>query len=114
MAQFKGMASNPWHTPSPAEIAARLESHLKNGLTQPDAKDRLSALGPNALTEREQGSFCQEFFEELREPMVLMLLVTGVMALDGVQGVRIIAVGALGTSWMEVRKAIVARRHAEG
>ena len=35
--------------------------------------------GPNALTAEKKVSFWEEFFEELREPMVLMLLVTGVL-----------------------------------
>ncbi len=49
------------------------------GLTQTEAGQRLAQYGPNRLTEEKGESFWEAFFEELREPMVLLLLFTGVL-----------------------------------
>lgn len=68
-----------WHTLSAAETADRLQSDPADGLSAQAAQARLGASGPNTLTEEKHDSFWEEFFEELREPMVLMLLVTGVL-----------------------------------
>ncbi|GAP15713.1 cation transport ATPase [Longilinea arvoryzae] len=69
----------PWHTASVDETIARLQTNQTNGLTDPEAGRRLTQAGPNTLAVERPESFWHEFFEELHEPMVLMLLVTGVL-----------------------------------
>ena len=49
------------------------------GLTAEDAASRLVRSGPNRLREPEQEGFWEEYLEELREPMILLLLVTGIL-----------------------------------
>lgn len=73
--------TNPsiWHTASIAEIAAHLKTNLAEGLTDPEAGQRLTQVGPNSLSVEKSEPFWREFIEELREPMVLMLLVTGAL-----------------------------------
>ncbi len=68
-----------WHTATIDETITRLNSYLPDGLTDQEAKARLTRFGRNTLTEEKKEPFWEEFFEELREPMVLMLLVTGVL-----------------------------------
>ncbi len=69
---------NP-HTLTVEELAATLKSHPTEGLAQAEAEVRLRQIGRNTLSEEKKESFWKEFFEELREPMVLMLLVTGIL-----------------------------------
>ena len=71
--------NTPWHTATIDETNFKLDSSSTAGLTSQEAKTRLGQFGQNSLTEEKKESFLQEFFEELREPMVLMLLVTGVL-----------------------------------
>ncbi len=69
----------PWHAASIGDTAARLNSSAAEGLTQAEAQARLARFGPNTLTAEKKESFWEEFAEELREPMVLLLLVTGAL-----------------------------------
>lgn len=73
------MSKSNWHTESPEEIAAQFSSSLDQGLSSEDAEKRLNELGQNTLTEEKEESFWHEFIEGLREPMVLMLIVTGIL-----------------------------------
>ncbi len=68
-----------WHSLSAPEAADSLQTNSHSGLSAAEARKRLAVYGPNRLTEEKRESFWEEFFEELREPMVLMLLVTGVL-----------------------------------
>lgn len=69
----------PWHSLSIAETMADFGSNTQDGLTQEEAARRFQSAGPNTLTIEKKEPFWGEFIEELREPMVLMLLVTGVL-----------------------------------
>ncbi len=68
-----------WHTATVDEVNTELASNLADGLTEQEAKARLARVGHNTLGEEPKEIFWKEFFEELRQPMVLMLLVTGVL-----------------------------------
>ncbi|MGE5222577.1 MAG: cation-translocating P-type ATPase, partial [Omnitrophica WOR_2 bacterium] len=79
MADFSA-TNNRWHTATLDEAASQVgSSSLNDGLTDEEAKARLLQVGPNSLSAEKKEAFWEEFFEELREPMVLMLLVTGVL-----------------------------------
>jgi Ca2+-transporting ATPase len=79
MTEIPTNLQTPWHAISIDEAAAQLESDLGNGLTEQEARARLDKFGRNTLTEEKKEPFWEEFIEELREPMVLMLLLTGVL-----------------------------------
>ncbi len=49
------------------------------GLSAAEAQGRLATSGPNRLREEEHEGFWDEYLEELTEPMILLLLVTGVL-----------------------------------
>jgi len=68
-----------WHTATVGETNSQLSSNLTDGLTAQEAQTRLARVGRNTLAEEKEESFWEEFIEELREPMVLMLLVTGIL-----------------------------------
>src|SRR5512136_131620 len=68
-----------WHTLTVQETCAHLGADAATGLSDTEATRRLERYGPNTLTADKKEPFWQEFVEELREPMVLMLLVTGVL-----------------------------------
>src|SRR5512137_2446699 len=71
--------SIPWHAATTDEASAWLDSNLVEGLAAQEARARLARVGPNTLNVEKKEPFWEVFLEELREPLVLMLLVTGVL-----------------------------------
>ncbi len=67
------------HTETAGQVVADLRTDAASGLTSEDALSRLSQSGPNRLREVKHEGFWDEYFEELREPMILLLLVTGIL-----------------------------------
>jgi P-type Ca2+ transporter type 2C len=55
------------------------EEHHVNGLTSEEASRRLAASGPNVLYTAPPLRFFSILFEEIREPMILLLLFVGVV-----------------------------------
>ena len=54
------------------------------GLTTAEAQERLAKYGPNKLKEAEKPTLLQRFIEQLKDPMLIILLVAaGVSALTG-------------------------------
>src|SRR5512136_946366 len=68
-----------WHTLTIQATCAHLGADAATGLSDAEAARRLARFGPNTLSAERKEPFWEEFIEELREPMVLMLLVTGVL-----------------------------------
>ena len=69
----------PWHSRPIQDAVAYLKADAQTGLTQAESRERLAQSGPNRLEEEKHDSFWKEFLEELQEPMILLLLVTGVL-----------------------------------
>jgi Ca2+-transporting ATPase len=74
-----GEPTRPWHTLTAGEVCARLGTDRLSGLSEEEARQRLAQFGPNRLREEEKDSVLEIFLGEIREPMVLLLLVTGVL-----------------------------------
>ena len=68
-----------WHTLGIEETVAELNGNVSIGLADKEASERHQLFGPNRLTEEKHESFWKEFLEELREPLILMLIGTGVL-----------------------------------
>ena len=65
-----------WHGESAHSVCARLDTDISQGLDPLEADQRLKKFGFNRLEEGTRKPFWKEFLEELREPLVLMLLAT--------------------------------------
>ncbi len=68
-----------WHAQTAAQVMSALKTDAERGLTAGDVGSRLAQSGPNRLREVEHEGFWEEYLEELREPMILLLLATGVL-----------------------------------
>ncbi len=74
-----GSTARSRHVQTATQVVADLGTDATGGLTAEDARSRLARVGPNRLREEEHEGFWEEYLEELREPMILLLLVTGVL-----------------------------------
>ena len=68
-----------WHALTAHEASDHLGVDSASGLSEAEARARLARLGPNRLSEEKQEPIWEEIWEELREPMILLLLVTGIL-----------------------------------
>lgn len=70
---------HPWHALSIADASALIKAPGEGGLTQAEATARLATYGPNRLRAEHHESLWETILEEVREPMILLLLATGVV-----------------------------------
>lgn len=68
-----------WHSLDAARVAAALEVDPTSGLGDAEARVRLEENGANRLRKEAAESIWETFQEELREPMILLLLATGAL-----------------------------------
>lgn len=68
-----------WHTLTVSAIVTRLGVEPQAGLSENEAHQRLQQFGANRLREKKQESIWETILEEIREPMILLLLATGVL-----------------------------------
>ena len=73
------MIGQAWHTLTAQEVSTQLNVDSAVGLTAADARQRLTQFGSNRLRQEKHEPVWEIFLEELREPMVLLLLFTGVL-----------------------------------
>lgn len=105
----------PW-SKSKEQVIDSLKTEANTGLSQEESQKRLKRSGPNQLVKQREISFWGVFKEEIREPMILLLLVVAVVysvwgaARDAITIFTIIAVLVLVEIFTEYRakKAIVA------
>ena len=84
-----------WHVITPLGTAESLQTDLDSGLTSAEASQRLERYGSNQLRAEEKEPFWKEFIEELREPLILLLIFTGILYIllgDVSDGITIFAV----------------------
>ena len=74
----------PWHEISGKDACGRLGVSADTGLGREEVAQRLQRVGLNRVRAEKAESFWEMFLAELREPMILLLLVTG--ALYAVRG----------------------------
>ncbi len=67
-----------WKMPE-YSVLEELQSDALSGLTSEEAKRRLVQYGPNRLVQERRLTFLAVFWEEVREPMILLLLVVGIL-----------------------------------
>jgi P-type Ca2+ transporter type 2C len=68
----------PWQSLSAQDVSSRLEVNQATGLSREEARARLAKYGPNVIREEKQEPLWEEFLKEAREPIIILLFVTGV------------------------------------
>src|SRR5271157_1196315 len=68
-----------WHALPASAISARLGVDPASGLNDDVAHNRFLVVGPNRLSAQKQETVWDIFLEEIREPMIVLLLITGVL-----------------------------------
>jgi P-type Ca2+ transporter type 2C len=69
----------PWHSMTASDVTAAQRVTPSSGLDAAEVEQRLATTGPNRLRVERHESLLEEVVEELREPMILLLLATGVV-----------------------------------
>ena len=62
------------------EVLSELSSNGESGLSAAEASSRLSQYGPNELEKEEKTPLWKRFFEQMADPMVIMLIVAAVIS----------------------------------
>ncbi len=84
-----------WYAKDGDAVLAALSSDGQQGLGSGEAKDRLARYGPNQITSEKPPSIWAVAFEQLRDPMNLMLVAVAVVSLLIAQVSTAIVVAAL-------------------
>src|SRR5690348_9951572 len=71
--------ATPWQTETVAAVSDFFHVERARGLSEAEALVRLARYGPNRLRAAKRESLWQIFLEEVREPLILLLLLTGVL-----------------------------------
>lgn len=69
-----------WHSQSAGEVLSALESDGKRGLTTAQAEDRLGRYGTNELEQSGGKGMLRRLLEQLRDPMILVLLAAAALS----------------------------------
>jgi magnesium-transporting ATPase (P-type) len=70
----------PWHARPAGDVVAALATDPHRGLDPADAERRLAEHGPNRLAEQQGPGALRRVVDQLRAPLVLILLASGVLA----------------------------------
>ncbi|HQE93833.1 MAG TPA: cation-translocating P-type ATPase [Anaerolineae bacterium] len=90
-----------WHALSIDEVAQKLGTDVRNGLTTDEVKKRLEIYGYNELTEKKPPTFLERLWESVSEFIVMILIVSAVISAflgDYVEAAAIIAIVILNTT----------------
>jgi Ca2+-transporting ATPase len=68
-----------WHSVPVSDVEDRAGVRVDLGLSTSEARQRLARYGPNRLREEQRTPFWRDYVEEVCEPMLLLLLGTGVL-----------------------------------
>jgi P-type Ca2+ transporter type 2C len=71
--------TEPWHALTASEVLEHLKVR-EDGLTSPEAAERLAQYGPNQLTEAPRPTFLQLLWEQFNNFIVMLLIVASVVS----------------------------------
>lgn len=71
----------PWYQKSIDEVFSELSADPKRGLSSQEAKARLDKYGPNELAQKKGPGILQMFLEQLKDYMVIILLIASVISI---------------------------------
>ena len=78
--------SSGWHTQTAGQTLGALGSDRQRGLSQRQAEERLARYGPNVLEEHRRESMVARLLNQLRDPMILVLLAAATLSLGASGG----------------------------
>lgn len=70
-----------WHHLTEERVLSELQANEQRGLSTQEAKQRLEVYGPNQLQGAEKESMLKRFLKQLRDPMIIVLLVAAILSL---------------------------------
>ncbi|MBA3922700.1 MAG: ATPase, partial [Nostocaceae cyanobacterium] len=71
--------AQPWYTLTAKDVSVHFGVDDQSGLNEDEARKRLAQYGLNRLRPEKQESIWETFLEEISEPMILLLLATGIL-----------------------------------
>ena len=80
-AAYQSTTPHIWHALDVAEVTAALKSDTVEGLTGPEARQRLDVHGPNSLPQAPEPSGWAVALAILKDPMNLLLAVTAIVGI---------------------------------
>ena len=72
---------NQWYAKSPGEVLSGLGTSRQSGLSSRQAQERLAQYGPNKLSGAKKEPLWLRFLNQLRDPMILVLLAAAGLSL---------------------------------
>src|SRR3989338_7217759 len=63
------------------DLVSGLQTHLDQGLTRQEARDRLGKFGPNELTERPRPGFFALLWDQFNNYLVIILIIAALVSL---------------------------------
>ncbi len=105
-----------WQSMTASAACARQQCDCGTGLDAAEAEKRLARFGPNRLRKVKEVTLTEIFFEEVREPMIVLLIATGVLyALwGGIEDALTILGVVLVLVWVEIYNEYRAKRAIAG
>ena len=70
-----------WYAKSPGQVLSELDANRQSGLSPRQAQERLARYGPNKLSGAKQEPLWLRFLNQLRDPMILVLLAAAALSL---------------------------------
>ena len=70
-----------WHSLPQEEVLIQLKAHPRRGLSSAEAKERLTRYGPNTLKGKPPRPLLLRLWDQLRDPMILVLLAAAALSL---------------------------------
>lgn len=87
-----------WYKKSPEDLAIELQTDLKKGLNASQVDELLKEHGENKLEEAKRKPLSQKLLDQLKDPMVIILILASILSAltgDAVEAIIIIAVVVL-------------------
>ena len=70
-----------WFTKTPDQVMSELGADQRRGLTSRQAEERLEKHGPNRLEGAKKESLAKRFLNQMKDPMILVLLAAAALSL---------------------------------
>ena len=70
-----------WHSKTTIQTLTDLQTRREGGLSAREAEERLKQHGPNELEHKEGESLLRRFLEQMKDPMILVLLAAAALSL---------------------------------